>query len=131
MKIQKLHNTAFGTLYKTEELLNNFKNGTPEFRKEAVGIQQIIKENGLHNKENVDLFFHHDREDGFKLTISSKKQGTPHNPGASLYLKNKDKDTMTEDIVTFTTAWDMAYSPDAQDFMRNLRRIVSCFITQE
>jgi hypothetical protein len=121
MHVKKVSNSAsFGRLYTSSSLRNRLKdtlieeNLTPELKR----IKTLIRRNGLHKAENVDIILGYNDEDKFYGTISSKVQGIPYSPSASCNVSSSKK--AFDEFKEWVHSWDDAYSPKALDAMKQL-----------
>ena len=124
MKISKISNYSFGHLYQSKDLLEKVSSGqaSRDFLQEYANIRNIISENGLDRKKNVDILLHHNEEWGFKAIISPKKEATPHHPKASLKLKTTEFGIAQ--FKNWVNSWNSAYSPMVLKEMKQLDELI-------
>jgi len=116
MRIQFNDNISYGHLYRGVSIEKALEKKTSaKFQKELKVIEQSIKSNNLHKKENVDIILNYNKSDGFYGTISSKKQGVPMNPN------NKQKVSNNEESINrfseWVNEWDENYSPSKTNLL--------------
>ena len=81
-------------------------------------IQKNIRKNGLDRKRFVDIILD-ENNDKIVATISSKKQGVPYHPHASLYIKPTRKGLKA--FKNWVEEWNHLYNPKTIEKIKKTR----------
>ena len=131
MQIKGISKSSFRSLYHSVGLDNIISSGnnSSEFKKELSVAKNIIRQNGLHRKRNVDLILNYNESDGFYTVISSKRHGVPINPNYRHPIRIENE--FIQSLTNWVDGWNYAYSSEAQkeqkQLIRNIRKVKKLF----
>ena len=123
---------SFGNLYQTTDLLQKVANRRTKkaFLQNYIKVRNLISENGLDRKKYVDIILSNNNDDTFVATISSKKQGTPYNPGAQFSINFNDD--WAKKLQDWVKNWNGAYNPKTIEAdKRFIRQAVDLVISRK
>ena len=123
MYIQTDNRINYTSLYRggtITEILG--KRHTKKFEAELNSVENLIKSNKLHKKENVDIILNYTKQDGFYGVISSKAEGVPMNPASRCSI-GKSKESVNN-FTSWVNGWNESYSPEVLQKMRDLMDFV-------